>query len=549
MRSLLLLPLWLMLLERPCVGLDNGLALTPPMGWLAWQRFRCNTDCVNDPHNCISERLFYEMADRLVADGYAAVGYQYINIDDCWLSNSRDPRGRLQADPDRFPHGIRALADYVHSLGLKLGIYEDYGNFTCAGFPGILGHLEEDAQTFADWDVDYVKLDGCHAFPEDMDKGYPEFGYHLNRTGRPMVYSCSWPVYQVFDGKKPDYASIIRHCNLWRNYDDIQDSWKSVTDIVDYYGDQQDDLIPLAGPGHWNDPDMLIIGNFGLSYEQSRAQMALWAVMASPLLSSVDLRTIDPKYRAILQNRGVIAVSQDPLGVQGRRIYKKDGIEMWSRSVLPVRGQFRSHALVFFSQRVDGTPSEVATTLRELGMTSPDGYFTEDVFDGQSYGVLFPEDRLQLDVNPSGVVMLRFSVMPPRPAPVLSSRPPPTSGPGSLQDLGSRPGLRAEFGPIVEPRQVLGQLSGAARTPGPRQGLGQLSGPARTPGPRQGLGQLSGPARTPGLQPGSPRIARAQFSARPNIHPFFYRAESPVSPGRASVESRRQMFPTFQQQQ
>jgi alpha-N-acetylgalactosaminidase len=141
-------------------GLENGLARTPPMGWLAWERFRCNTDCENDPHNCISERLFRQMADLVVSEGYQDVGFSYINVDDCWLSHTRDRDGRLQADPHRFPSGMKALADYVHSKGLKFGIYEDYGNFTCAGYPGILGHLEVDADTFAHWDVDYVKLDG-----------------------------------------------------------------------------------------------------------------------------------------------------------------------------------------------------------------------------------------------------------------------------------------------------------------------------------------------------------------------------------------------------
>ncbi|XP_037069521.1 alpha-N-acetylgalactosaminidase-like, partial [Pollicipes pollicipes] len=396
-----------LVLPPAVLGLDNGLALTPPMGWLAWERFRCNTDCVNDPKNCISENLFYEMADRLVADGFLAAGYEYLNIDDCWLSRERDAHGRLQADPDRFPNGIKALADYVHSKGLKIGIYEDYGNYTCAGYPGILGYLETDAQTFADWDIDYVKLDGCYSHPKDMDRGYPEFGYYLNRTGRPMVYSCSWPVYQIYSGMTPDYASIVQHCNLWRNFDDIQDSWASVTSVIDYYGDQQAVLIPLAGPGHFNDPDMLIIGNFGLSFEQSKAQMALWSVMASPLLSSVDLRTIGADYRAILQNRAVIAVNQDPLGIQGKRIFKDKGIEIWARPITPVVGDFYSYAIVFFNRRVDGTPSQVSVTIQELGMLNPAGYKTEDLFAAQTYGVLYPADRLKVDVNPSGVVMVR----------------------------------------------------------------------------------------------------------------------------------------------
>ncbi|CAG0921212.1 unnamed protein product [Notodromas monacha] len=422
-----------------CAGvlaLENGLARTPPMGWLAWERFRCNTDCVNDPEHCISEHLFKTMADLVVSEGYRNVGYEYINIDDCWLARERDRRGRLQPDPIRFPSGIKALADYIHSKGLKFGIYEDYGNFTCAGYPGILGHLETDAQTFAEWDVDYIKLDGCYSHPKDMDRGYPEFGYFLNITGRPMLYSCSWPYYQLVSGMQVNYTLISEHCNLWRNFDDIQDSWDSVTRTIDYYGDNQDRIVPHAGPGHWNDPDMvLIIGNFGLSYEQCRVQMGMWAIMAAPLLMSVDLRTIKPDYKAILQNRDVIAVDQDPLGIQGKRIFKvvflseivlerhprfsavssklvadhnnDKGIEIWARPVTPIRSNRFSYAIAFLNRRVDGTPTEVSVTLQEMGLDNPAGYAIRDLFERRDLGVLTPPQRLKVDVNPSGIVLLR----------------------------------------------------------------------------------------------------------------------------------------------
>jgi alpha-N-acetylgalactosaminidase len=351
-----------------------------------------------------------QMADLLVSEGYAAVGYEYINVDDCYLAKTRDARGRLQPDPERFPSGMKALANYVHSKGLKFGIYEDYGNYTCAGYPGILGHLETDANTFADWDVDYVKLDGCYSHPVDMDRGYPEFGYYLNRTGRPMIYSCSWPVYQIYSGIEPNYTAIKGACNLWRNFDDIQDSWQSVQTVIDYYGENQDAIVPNAGPGHWNDPDMLIIGNFGLSYEQSKSQFALWAIWASPLLMSVDLRTIKPDYKAILQNRKIIAVNQDILGIQGRRIYKDRGIEIWARPITPVVRADFSYAIVFLNRRTDGTPSEVSVINRELGLTHELGYRVDDLYTNKDYGILSPDDKITVDVNPSGCVMLRFTV-------------------------------------------------------------------------------------------------------------------------------------------
>lgn len=408
------LVLAIFLMPTGITSLDNGLARTPPMGWLSWERFRCNTDCEGDPENCISENLFRTMADLVVSEGYAALGYEYINVDDCWLEKSRGARGELVADRRRFASGMKALADYVHAKGLKFGIYEDYGNYTCAGYPGILGFSQNDAAQFASWDVDYVKLDGCYSLPVDMDHGYPEFGRHLNATGRPMVYSCSWPVYQIYAGMNPNYSSIIQHCNLWRNYDDIQDSWASLESIIDYYGNNQDAIIPNAGPGHWNDPDMLIIGNFGLSYEQSKTQMALWAIMAAPLMMSVDLRTIRPEFKAILQNRKIIAVDQDPLGIQGRRIYKHKGIEIWSRPITPIYQTYYSYAIAFVNRRTDGTPSDVAVTLRELGLISPTGYRVEDLYEEVDYGILSPQTKIKVKVNPSGVVILRADVQPER---------------------------------------------------------------------------------------------------------------------------------------
>ncbi|KAK9739497.1 Alpha galactosidase A [Popillia japonica] len=408
------------------------------MGWLAWERFRCNTDCKNDPENCISERLFRSMADLLVNEGYASLGYEYINVDDCWLEKERNAFGQLVPDRQRFPRGMKSLSDYVHSKGLKFGIYQDFGNYTCAGYPGILGYLETDANTFADWSVDFVKLDGCYSHPLEMDSGYPEFGYYLNLTGRPMLYACSWPVYQIYAGMQPNFSSIVTHCNMWRNFDDIQDSWASVESIMDYYGNNQDGIVPNAGPGHWNDPDMLIIGNFGLSYEQSKTQMAIWAILAAPLLMSVDLRTIRPEYKAILQNKKIIGVDQDPLGIQGRRIYKHKGIEIWSRPITPLYQNYFSYAVAFVNRRTDGTPSDVAVTLKELGyfsyavafvnrrtdgtpsdvavtlkelgLASPTGYRVEDLYEDVDYGVLSPQTKIKVKVNPSGVVILRADV-------------------------------------------------------------------------------------------------------------------------------------------
>ncbi|KAG0722260.1 Alpha-N-acetylgalactosaminidase [Chionoecetes opilio] len=241
--------------------------------------------------------------------------------------------------------------------------------------------------------------------------GYPEFGYFLNKTGRPMVYSCSWPFYQIYSRMEPNFTAIINTCNLWRNFDDIQDSWESVQRIIDYYGDNQDAIVANAGPGHWNDPDMLIVGNFGLSYEQSKSQMAMWAIFAAPLLMSVDLRTIRPEYKAILQNQAVIAVNQDALGLQGKRIYKDKGIEIWARPISP--------CLAFTTPmpspsstagRTAHLQRQISVTLRELGLANPEGYSIRDLFDGVHYGTVMPDKRFKVDVNPSGVVLVRCEV-------------------------------------------------------------------------------------------------------------------------------------------
>lgn len=381
------------------LALDNGVMRTPPMGWLAWERFRCDIDCDNDPKNCISENLFTDMADRLSEDGWRELGYVYVNIDDCWSSMLRDENGRLQADPKRFPGGIHRLARYMHDRGLKLGIYGDMGTHTCGGYPGTtLDKIEIDAQTFADWEVDMFKFDGCYSSPTEQAEGYPLMSKALNATGRPIGYSCSWPAYRGGLPPKVNYTQLGQICNLWRNYGDIQDSWDSVLRIIDWFFDNQDVLSPAAGPGRWNDPDMLIVGDFGLSMDQSRTQMAVWAIMAAPLFMSNDLRTISSGARSILQNQMAISINQDPMGIQGRRILKeKSNIEVFWRPLSK-----NASALVFFSRRTD-MPYRYQTSLKKLNYTAG-SYQIFDVFT-QKPMMLKDSTDFVVSVNPTGVVM------------------------------------------------------------------------------------------------------------------------------------------------
>ncbi|NXU19699.1 AGAL galactosidase, partial [Pardalotus punctatus] len=389
------------------LALDNGLARTPPMGWLHWERFLCVTDCAAHPDRCISEKLFMEMADRMVADGWKDAGYEYLCIDDCWMAPTRDENGRLQADPERFPGGIRKLADYVHSKGLKLGIYSDVGPMTCAGYPASYDHYEVDAETFASWGVDLLKFDGCYSdTPELLGDGYRRMSLALNKTGRSIVYSCEWPFYLEAMHEKPDYTEVKQYCNHWRNYDDISDSWSSIKSILDWTVRHQDAIVNIAGPGGWNDPDMaLVIGNFGLSWDQSVSQMAMWAIMAAPLYMSNDLRSISPEAKRLLQNKEVIAINQDPLGKQGYQLFKDEKFQLWER---PLSGQ--AYAVAVLNNQEMGGPQTFTLSLAILGnglACNPACSVQQILPVSKDLGVYSLTSPLNVEVNPTGTVLLK----------------------------------------------------------------------------------------------------------------------------------------------
>ncbi|XP_078067333.1 alpha-galactosidase A [Mustelus asterias] len=407
-RSLTALLISLLGLAQGCWGLDNGLARTPIMGWLHWERFLCNVNCQEDPHNCISEQLYMQMADIMAAEGWKEVGYNYVCIDDCWLASTRDANHRLQADPERFPSGIKRLADYIHSKGLKLGIYQDVGTYTCAGYPGSYGYYELDAETFADWGVDLLKFDGCNFISLDLlIEGYMNMSLALNQTGRDIVYSCEWPFY-LWPFKKPNYTEIRKYCNHWRNHGDIDDSWDSVKSIIDWIALHQSLIAPIAGPGGWNDPDMLVIGNFGLSKDQQITQMALWAIMAAPLLMSNDLRNIDPDSKALLQNKYIIAINQDSLGIQGQRVSKLQNFELWSR---PLAGGGFAYAIV--NRAEIGGPRKFSIFVFGLDdgkACQGECLITQILPAFQFQGIYIQTSMLDFWVNPTGTVL--FTVFP-----------------------------------------------------------------------------------------------------------------------------------------
>lgn len=318
---------------------DNGLALTPPMGWNSWNKFGCN----------VSDKLIREVADAITANGMKDAGYQYVTIDDCWQV-ARAANGTIIADSIRFPAGIKALADYVHSKGLKFGIYTDAGMKTCEGRPGSYGHETIDAKTYAGWGVDYVKIDWCNSTGIDAIAQYTKIRDALASSGRKIVFSiCEW------GSNRPwEWAPAVG--NLWRTTGDISDRWGSVLTLVDL----SSQYWHAAKPGAWNDPDMLEVGNGGMTRTEYRAHFSLWAMMAAPLIAGNDVRLMldstarDPLgTREILLNKEVIAVDQDSLGVQGTIVQASPSeVQVWSK---PMKDG--SRAVLLFNR------ASVATTV------------------------------------------------------------------------------------------------------------------------------------------------------------------------------------------
>lgn len=505
--------------------MDDGLARTPPMGWNSWNKFGCRID----------EKIIREMADAMVSSGMKDAGYEYLVIDDCWMAPERDADGNLQANPTTFPSGIRALADYVHSKGLKFGIYSSNGTLTCQGLPASLGHEEQDARKFAEWQVDYLKYDFCYSevatsqidkitvagvdyeaeAPENVLEGEANIAYcsncsgnrfvngigegkgsllftnvnvpkagtydlvvtyvhrerwnnpqavyvsinegegtrlrllnpenqrdavhtltvpvelqagkntvrfynpyttreitvqnykrmsdALRATGRPIVFSiCEWGTHSPWE-----WGSEVGH--LWRTTGDITDTWRSVLDILD----RQVGLEVYSGPGHWNDPDMLEVGNGGMTLTEYISHFSLWCILNAPLMAGNDLRNMSEEIRAILTNREVIAINQDPLGVQGKRIRAENGLEVWAK---PLSGGDR--AVVLFNRTE--TPAEIWVTIEELeeslrplaaavpgaaGKTGRSVYVARDLWEHRESPI---DDRVSAVVPPHGVAVFRL---------------------------------------------------------------------------------------------------------------------------------------------
>ncbi|MEV4642336.1 glycoside hydrolase family 27 protein [Actinoplanes sp. NPDC049548] len=310
--------------REPAAAWDNGLGRTPAMGWNSWNRYACNID----------EALVRRQADAMVANGLRDAGYRYINVDDCWQS-SRDSSGTIVADPVRFPSGMKALGDYIHARGLKFGIYSDRGTQTCAGRPGSQGYEYQDARTYASWGVDLLKYDNCNA-QLDQQSQYETMRDALAASGRPIVYSiCAWE-FKPWQPKTGHQARTTG--DIGDDYTYNPDNWLLPVDRII---DLNNEYANYAHPGYFNDPDMLQVGNYGtgstngkgMTDTEYQTHFSMWALMSAPLIAGNDLTAMNAATRAILTNPEVIAVDQDPLGVQGRRVRDLGDREVWSKKV------------------------------------------------------------------------------------------------------------------------------------------------------------------------------------------------------------------------
>lgn len=372
---------------------NSGVAMTPAMGWNSWNHFHCG----------VTEQIVREQARAMATNGMKAAGYRYVNVDDCWQAG-RDSHGNIQAN-SKFPD-MKGLGEYIHSLGLKFGIYSSPGPKTCGGYTGSYQHELQDARTYASWGVDYLKYDWCSAAkvyrPSQMQAVYRKMGDDLRSTGRPIFFSlCQYGLQAVWRWG-PSVGA-----NSWRTTGDIDPSFTRVA----YLGFGQNGLERFAGPGHWNDPDMLEIGNsmsftgrngrhrrIGMNLDEDRTQMSLWCILAAPLLAGNDLTHMDPEVLSILTNKEVIAVNQDSKGVQGHRIRQEGPLEVWAKPLSD-----GSVAVGLFNR--GGGPEKMSVDFNEVGLSGQvkvrDLWAHRNVqVSGNSYSATVP---------PHGVVMIRVS--------------------------------------------------------------------------------------------------------------------------------------------
>jgi len=371
----------LILMLLVCIHFSNAqtsakaktdLAPTPPMGWMTWNYFGTG----------INENIIREIAEAMASSGMVKAGYDHIMIDDGW-QGGRDNKNNIIPDPKKFPSGIKALADYVHSKGIRLGIYSDAAQLTCAGYTASLGFEEQDAKTFASWGIDYLKYDYCHA-PSDSNTAkirYKKMADALRNSGRQIIFSiCEW------GGRQPWFWAAGVGGQLWRTTGDVRDSWGSMMHNLDINAN----LEKFAAPGHWNDPDMLIVGlrgskgpagdlgGTGCNDIEYQSNMSLWCIMASPLIATNDIRNMNEEAKRILLNDEAIAIDQDVLGKQGER---KIADSVWNVFVKPLADGDVAIAILNRSS----ASQNVSINFKNLGLD--DKYQVRDLWQHKTTGI------------------------------------------------------------------------------------------------------------------------------------------------------------------
>lgn len=372
----------------------NELAKTPPMGWNTWNTFRLN----------INEELVKQAVETFIQKGLKDAGYQYVVIDDGWQID-RDEQGNILCDKEKFPSGMKSLIDDIHAAGLKVGIYSDAGYMTCGGFPGSLGYEYQDARTYAAWGVDYLKYDWCYSGNQSAPDSYRLMKNALVQAGRPIVFSiCEWGSSQPWT-----WAPGVGH--LWRTTYDIRPCWDcgemvmSRGDLVEnFIGftkilDLQVGLESYSGPGHWNDPDMLEVGNGQLTYDENVAHFSLWCILAAPLMLGNDIRYMSDEVLEIITNPEVIAVNQDPLGRQGKKVRDDGDFEVWSRELYD-----GSRAVVMFNR--SDNESEIGFKWSEVGLPQDLKFAVRDLWKKKELGKF--TGSYSGKVHPHGVIMVKL---------------------------------------------------------------------------------------------------------------------------------------------
>lgn len=367
----------------------ENLAERPPMGWNSWNKFGCE----------INEKIVKEVADAMAGNGMKAAGYEYIVVDDCWQIG-RDSLGNILADPQRFPSGMKSLVDYVHAKGLKFGIYSDAGTATCQGRPGSRGYEFQDARTYASWNVDYLKYDWCYHGKQNAEASYTTMRDAIYKAGRPMVLSiCEWGT-----NKPWEWGKNVGH--LWRTTEDIincfdcKNNWGGlgVLQIIDLHTEIGD----YSGPGHWNDPDMLEIGNGVLTPAQERLHLSMWAMFSAPLMAGNDIRNMSSETLKLLTNQEVLEIDQDKLGISAIRWMKYGDLEIWFK---PLSDNNYAYCFINRSNQPININQDLKATIRKFKVDG--SYKIRDLWKHKDIGttkenvvgVIPPHDALMLKLT------------------------------------------------------------------------------------------------------------------------------------------------------